>query len=277
VFTGTFDATDEHFGAFSFEIQPSGPAHGVLPSPASGTSVKYGGLIGDPGISAGTYTLTTGVPPGPPQPMDPCGYALILRLRPHQCEQRWRRPLRPRPPSGSASGSPARRRPQGTSPSPRGDRRFQILFIRRGPNRALGRMVVHGAEPIDAISLRGWGTEHGHHQDRDVDLYQGMVGEGPLGWPASSAGPPRRRYTGRSSTTCLGRRPSSAPPTSSRLGAAVHGARPRRADGLEAWSADVTDGWGKGRPARRLHRDRDHDGVTTDCWQGSLMIDDSDR
>jgi hypothetical protein len=80
VFTGTFDATDEHFGSFSFEIQPSGPAHGILPVPASGTSVQYGGAIGDPGLTAATYTLTTGVPPGPPQPMDPCGYALILHV-----------------------------------------------------------------------------------------------------------------------------------------------------------------------------------------------------
>jgi hypothetical protein len=80
VFTGTFDATDEHFGSFSFEIQPSGPAHGVLPVPASGTSTAYGGAIADPGLSGATYTLTTGVPPGPPQPMDPCGYALILHV-----------------------------------------------------------------------------------------------------------------------------------------------------------------------------------------------------
>jgi hypothetical protein len=80
VFTGTFDATDDYFGGFSFEIQPSGPAHGILPVPASGTSVAFGGTIGDPGVSGGTYTLTTGVPPGPPQPMDPCGYALILHV-----------------------------------------------------------------------------------------------------------------------------------------------------------------------------------------------------
>jgi hypothetical protein len=39
-FTGTFTCTDTHFRSFQFEIQPSGPpndpAHGVLPSPASG-------------------------------------------------------------------------------------------------------------------------------------------------------------------------------------------------------------------------------------------------
>jgi len=80
VFTGTFDATDDYFGSFSFEIQPAGPAHGHLPAPASGTSTHFGGAIGDPGVSGGTYTLTTGVPPGPPQPMDPCGYALILHV-----------------------------------------------------------------------------------------------------------------------------------------------------------------------------------------------------
>jgi len=80
VFTGTFDALDQHFHSFSFEILPSGPAHGVLPVPAAGTSVFFGGAIGDPGVSAGTYTLSTGTPPGPPTPMDPCGYALILHV-----------------------------------------------------------------------------------------------------------------------------------------------------------------------------------------------------
>jgi hypothetical protein len=85
-FTGTFSCTDTHFRSFSFEIQPSGPpndpAHGVLPSPASGMSVEYGGVIGDPGVLSGTFTLNTGVNPGPPPtgPMDPCGYALILHV-----------------------------------------------------------------------------------------------------------------------------------------------------------------------------------------------------
>ena len=85
-FTGTFSCTDTHFRSFQFEIQPSGPpndpAHGVLPAPASGMSVEYGGVIGDPGVLTGTYTLNTGANPGPPPtgPMDPCGYALILHV-----------------------------------------------------------------------------------------------------------------------------------------------------------------------------------------------------
>lgn len=83
-FTGAFSCTDEHFGTFQFEIEPSGPpsdpAKGVLPTPSSGASVFRGGVIGDPGIAAGAYTINTGVNPGPPitGPMDPCGYALIL-------------------------------------------------------------------------------------------------------------------------------------------------------------------------------------------------------
>jgi hypothetical protein len=76
-FTGTFTGTDPHFGGFWFELEPSGPpnnpTHGVLPSPASGASMFFGGGIADPGVGAGTYTLnTTG--------MDPCGYALILHV-----------------------------------------------------------------------------------------------------------------------------------------------------------------------------------------------------
>jgi hypothetical protein len=72
-FTGTYTATDEHFGRFSFEILPAGPAHGVLPSPPSGASVFYSGAITDPGVSGGTYTLHTAG-------MDACGYALILHV-----------------------------------------------------------------------------------------------------------------------------------------------------------------------------------------------------
>jgi hypothetical protein len=72
-FTGTYTASDDHFRRFAFEIQPSGPANGVLPAPASGTSTAYGGAILDPGVTGATYTLdTTG--------MDPCGYALILHV-----------------------------------------------------------------------------------------------------------------------------------------------------------------------------------------------------
>lgn len=72
-FTGSFKATDTHFHSFSFEIEPAGPASGVLPTPASGLSVFAGGAILDPGVAAGTYTLdTTG--------MKPCGYAIILHV-----------------------------------------------------------------------------------------------------------------------------------------------------------------------------------------------------
>ncbi|WP_159287134.1 hypothetical protein, partial [Klebsiella pneumoniae] len=42
VFTGNFSANDPHFGGFSFEILPPGPANGVLPSPASGSSTHLG-------------------------------------------------------------------------------------------------------------------------------------------------------------------------------------------------------------------------------------------
>jgi hypothetical protein len=85
-FSGHYKATDAHFLQFQFEIQPAGPPnnppHGVLPSPASGSSVFYGGAIADPGVAAGTYTLNTGLNPGPPPtgPMDSCGYALILHV-----------------------------------------------------------------------------------------------------------------------------------------------------------------------------------------------------
>ncbi|HEX2029756.1 MAG TPA: hypothetical protein VHF25_17385 [Nitriliruptorales bacterium] len=73
-FNGTFSATDEHFRRFWFQIEPSGPAHGVLPSPPSGHSIFVaGGTIADPGVVSSSYTLdTTG--------MDPCGYALILNV-----------------------------------------------------------------------------------------------------------------------------------------------------------------------------------------------------
>jgi hypothetical protein len=73
-FEGTYTATDLHFKEFSFVIRPPGPAHGILPSPASGLSTTYaGGMFADPGVAGGTYTLnTTG--------MDPCGYALTLQV-----------------------------------------------------------------------------------------------------------------------------------------------------------------------------------------------------
>ena len=41
-----------------------------------------------------------------------------------------------------------------------------------------------------------------------------------------------------------------------------------------AISGVVTEGWGKGRPVRGSFDEIkcDHDGVTTDCWQGSLEV-----
>ncbi len=74
IFTGVYTATDIHFKEFSFVIRPAGPAHGVLPSPASGLSNTYGGgTIADPGVAGATYTLNTAG-------MDPCGYALTLQV-----------------------------------------------------------------------------------------------------------------------------------------------------------------------------------------------------
>jgi len=74
-FTGTYTATDRHFGGFSFVLRPPGPANGVLPVPPRGSRglVLPPGLslIPDPGITSGTFTLnTTG--------MKPCGYALTI-------------------------------------------------------------------------------------------------------------------------------------------------------------------------------------------------------
>jgi hypothetical protein len=85
-FTGTFSATDVHFGRFAFELEPSGPPndppHGVLPSPATDASIRYGGTVTDPGLGSATYMLDTGANLGPPPtgPMDACGYALILHV-----------------------------------------------------------------------------------------------------------------------------------------------------------------------------------------------------
>jgi hypothetical protein len=88
IINGQFTATDLHFGGFWFEIEPSGPpnfpSHGVLPNPASGNSVHYGGIYGDPGAINVVYTVNTGRTPatGEPHvgPMDPCGYAIILHV-----------------------------------------------------------------------------------------------------------------------------------------------------------------------------------------------------
>jgi hypothetical protein len=80
IFQGHYTATDDNFGSFSFVIRPPGPAHGVLPTPPSGTSTFLGGAIGDPGVNNLTYTLNTGVNPGPTGPMDACGYALTLQV-----------------------------------------------------------------------------------------------------------------------------------------------------------------------------------------------------
>ena len=72
-FTGTYKAKDAHFHSFAFEVEPAGPANGMLPTPPSGASVFAGGAIADPGVTSGTYSFnTTG--------MKPCGYALILRV-----------------------------------------------------------------------------------------------------------------------------------------------------------------------------------------------------
>jgi hypothetical protein len=72
-FTGTYKAKDEHFHSFVFEVEPIGPANGILPTPPSGASVFSGGAIADPGVISVTYSFnTTG--------MRPCGYALILRV-----------------------------------------------------------------------------------------------------------------------------------------------------------------------------------------------------
>jgi hypothetical protein len=69
--SGVFTATATDFGQFSFQILPSGPANGVLPSPASGYSVELGGAIADPGVTDQAFKLdTTG--------MDDCGYSLTL-------------------------------------------------------------------------------------------------------------------------------------------------------------------------------------------------------
>ena len=78
-FTGHYTATDTYFGSFSFDIQPTGPAHGVLPTPPSGTSVFFGGAIGDPGVVGAVYSINTGASGGK-GPMDPCGFALILHV-----------------------------------------------------------------------------------------------------------------------------------------------------------------------------------------------------
>ena len=82
IINGHFTATDANFGGFSFTILPTGPAHGVLPVPASGSSVWFGGAITDPGLNNATYTINTGLNAGPPPtgPMDRCGYALLLTV-----------------------------------------------------------------------------------------------------------------------------------------------------------------------------------------------------
>ena len=70
--TGSYTATDTHFGGFSFEILPPGPANGNLPTPASGSSPT---LPGTPG----TYSLNTnGTLPNPA--MRDCGYSLTLHV-----------------------------------------------------------------------------------------------------------------------------------------------------------------------------------------------------
>jgi hypothetical protein len=72
-FTSHYTVKDIHFKEFKFEIQPSGHANGILPTPPSGLSNHFGGTIPDPGVIFGTYSLNTAG-------MDACGYALILRV-----------------------------------------------------------------------------------------------------------------------------------------------------------------------------------------------------
>jgi hypothetical protein len=82
VFHGVFTVTAEYFGGFTFRILPDGPANGVLPDPAAGSSVHLGGLISDPGVVNEPFELdTSGTPPAgsPPDAMSPCGYALFLQ------------------------------------------------------------------------------------------------------------------------------------------------------------------------------------------------------
>ena len=77
------------------------------------------------------------------------------------------------------------------------------------------------------------------------------------------------------------RRPSSPRPTSSTASdrpftALVHVEQ----TGLEAEITGVViDGWRKGSPVHGTYAEItcDHDGVSTDCWQGSLTIGDADR
>jgi hypothetical protein len=77
--TGSYRASDLHFGSFSFVIQPSGPPHdpphGTLPVPPAGSHgiINPPGLsnLADPGILSGVYNLDT-------SKMDPCGYSLTL-------------------------------------------------------------------------------------------------------------------------------------------------------------------------------------------------------
>jgi hypothetical protein len=80
-FTGRLTASDANFGSFSWEVEPSGPPnfpdHGHQPSPAGGSSMFFGGAIADPGVTNLPFTMDTGTPA---PPMDPCGYALILRV-----------------------------------------------------------------------------------------------------------------------------------------------------------------------------------------------------
>ena len=106
----------------------------------------------------------------------------------------------------------------------------------------------------------------------------GWSARGP-GWRHRRRGRRRRRATpARSSTTCPARRPSSAAIYQFKGSRpAVHRPGPRRADGPR--------GRDHGRRHRRLGEGQarardyteikcDHDGVSTDCWQGSLTIGD---
>lgn len=83
ILTGTYEVHDpgttspnQHFGGWSLDVIPDGPANGAAPVPSSG-SFPVVPTTGE----AGTWTLdTSNPPPGPAggEPMDACGYVLRL-------------------------------------------------------------------------------------------------------------------------------------------------------------------------------------------------------
>lgn len=71
---GTYSATDDHFGALTLTVRPSGPANGATVNP----SYRAYSTVPTTGES-GSWTLDTSAPP--PPPMDPCGYIVHLWVR----------------------------------------------------------------------------------------------------------------------------------------------------------------------------------------------------